>query len=262
MLEIHYHLLFDVDDGPRNLEASIELAEMSIAEGVTHIVSTPHSNDEFVFRPERNRERLEILKAHFGDKVTLGLGCDFQLSEENLAAFAVTPASFTINGTRYLLAELSDYGIPRWFDDTLAKLAADGYVPIITHPERNPILLTQPERLASWIELGCLIQVTAGSFHGRFGRRAKAMTEDMVAKNWVHLVASDAHGVDFRPPEMGAAFKAIRQRFDVETAERLCTRNPKAIFDGADFPSQPEPKGVGANAKRGFGNMMSKLFGS
>jgi len=242
MIEIHYHLLYGVDDGPRDLAASLALAEASIAEGVTHIVATPHANFRYGFDPSLNRAKLEELNQRLTGRVTLGLGCDFHLSIENVADAFEHPAEYTINGGRYLLVEFPDFAIPPNFSDVLYKFTLRGIVPIVTHPERNPVLLTKPELMKPWIRCGCLVQITAASLVGKFGGRAQSFCHQILKKNWVHLVASDAHSVDRRPPMMEPACKSLTKAYGSETAERLCTVNTRAVFEGQALPEQPEPQ--------------------
>lgn len=261
MVEIHYHLLFGVDDGPKTIEDSLALVEASIQEGVTHIVATPHANHEFNFDPKVNRERLSAIYERLGGRVTLGLGCDFHLSYENLEDVRRDRSKFTINGKQYLLVEFSDASIPVTATDILYGLQLTGIVPIITHPERNPILVQHPRRLSEWIRGGCLVQLTAASLTGRFGRRAKAMSHDLIQKNWVHCIASDAHSIEGRPPAMREAYQILEHDFGKETAERLCVQNPGAIFRGEELALQPEPLGIyeeAPPARRGF---LKGIFG-
>lgn len=241
MFDIHYHLLFDVDDGPRTIEESLALAEASLSEGVTHIVATPHANDRFPFRPEVNRQRLAMLNERLAARLTLGLGCDFHLSYENIDDLRANHTKYTINGTRYLLVEFPDFGIPINISDIFYEMMLAGIVPIITHPERNPTILANPHRLAEWIRGGCLVQVTAGSLLGRFGRKPERMTRELIRKNWVHFISSDAHSVKWRFPAMRGAYDLLKSCFDQATADRLCVANPRAVFLGEELPGQPEP---------------------
>jgi protein-tyrosine phosphatase len=261
LFEIHYHLLFGVDDGPKTLDDSLAIAEASIAEGVTHIVATPHSNNEFAFDPEVNRERIAILSSHLSGRLTLGLGCDFHLSYENLEDLRRDRSKYTINGKQYLLVEFADSSIPATVTEILYGLQLSGVVPIITHPERNPILLQKPWRLAEWLRGGCLVQLTAASLTGRFGRRAKAMSRDLLQKNWVHFIASDAHSIDGRPPGLGEAYRTLTNEFGQETAERLCVRNPEAVFYGNRLCLQPEPSHVYEAAQSSPRGFLKGIFG-
>lgn len=252
MFEIHYHLLFGVDDGPETIEASLELAEASVDEGVTHLVCTPHANAHHTFDPEINGKKLAMLNESLSGRITLGMGCDFHLSSENIEDLHRNPAKYTINGKQYLLVEFPNRNISSGLDEVLRTMLAAGIVPIVTHPERNPTLRADPRRMKQWVRDGCLVQITAGSLTGRFGPDAEAMCSDLIKGNWVHFVASDAHHIERRPPCMRAAYDLLQDRFGQETADRLCLHNPKAAFLGEKLRPQPE-----AIEARGF---LRRLF--
>ena len=260
MFDVHYHMIFGVDDGPKTMEMSLALAEASLAEGVTHVVCTPHSSDAYPFRPEVNKERLELLNDRLGGRLTLGLGCDFHLTYDNIEDAFRNKSKYTINGGRYLLVEFPEFGISQFNSKVLFQFSATGIVPVITHPERNPELLAKPYRIVEWLRGGCLVQVTAGSVCGRFGKRAEAMSFDLIKNNWVHLIASDAHSMDWRPPAMGPANQILRDQFGEETADRLCITNPRAMFFDQPLPNNPEPTGVyyEGSPRRG---LFSRIFG-
>lgn len=239
MFDVHYHLIDGVDDGPKTIDDSIALADASIAEGVTHIVATPHSDLRYPFRPEINREKLNALQERYKGRLTLALGCDFHLTYDNIVDLERNPSRYTLNGKQYLLVEFADL-IPRAVSDVLFRILRAGIVPVITHPERNPALSGDSERLKQWIEMGCLIQVTAGSFLGDFGRRAESAAMDLVRRNMIQLVASDAHSVKWRPPSMRRAYDLLSSEFGQPTADRLCVANPRAVFHGEPLSPQPE----------------------
>lgn len=98
-------MIFGVDDGPKTLEMSLSLAEASIAEGVTHVVCTPHASHAHKFQPEVNQERLAILKERLRGRLSLGLGSDFHLTYDNIEDATRDRATYTINSGRYLLVE-------------------------------------------------------------------------------------------------------------------------------------------------------------
>lgn len=261
MFDIHYHMLFGVDDGPKTIEESLELAEASIAEGVTHVVCTPHSSDAYDFHPEVNLERVEMLNDRLGGRITLGLGCDFHLTFDNIEDASRNKSKYTINGGRYLLVEFPEFGISRFNSEVLFQFSSSGVIPIITHPERNPELLAKPNRMVEWLRSGCLIQLTAGSLIGRFGKRAQAMSIDLIKKDWVHVIASDAHNMEWRPPAMSLAYHFLDNRFGRDTADRLCIKNPRAIFFGNQLEPNPEPKGIDADEQQER-SFFSRLFRS
>jgi protein-tyrosine phosphatase len=262
VIDVHYHLIFGVDDGPETIEDSIALAEASIAEGTTHIVATPHANYSYRYDPVVNRERLAEIEDRLDGRVTLGLGCDFHLSFENIMDLRDFPTRYTINGKQYLLVEFPDFNIPQTISQAFDDMLGMGIIPILTHPERNPVLMADPHRMVEWIDAGCLVQVTGSALRGRFGPKSESMALDLVKNNWAHIIASDAHGVESRSPSMERAHTLIVEKFDVETADRLCIHNPRAVFMGEPMPKQPKPTGLHKEQKQGkAGSILSRMFG-
>lgn len=263
MIDIHHHLLFGLDDGARDIEISVAMAEMSIQNGVTHIVCTPHSSEQFRFNPDLNRERLAAIQERIGDRLTLALGCDFHLMYDNIEDAIVHPAKYSINGKNFLLVEFHNQSIPRNMTETFFRLGLAGLTSIITHPERNPLLVQQPERLAEWIRAGCYVQITAASLNGRFGRTAERVSHDLLERNWVHFIATDAHDLVSRPPKLREAYDLVADKYGEETAERLCVENPRAAFYGEVMPAQPEPLDLypDESPKRSSG-FLSRIFRS
>jgi len=263
MIDIHHHLLFDTDDGPKDLDGAVAQAEAAAEDGITHIVCTSHANSTWKFNPERNRERLDAIRERVGGRLTFGLGCDFHLSYENIAEALEKPRKFTINNGRYLLVEFADFTIAENIGDTFYQFALRGMQPIITHPERNPILQRNPQRIAEWLRGDCVVQITAGSLEGRFGKTAQTLAWELLRRRWVHFIATDAHNLEKRPPRLRSACEAVAARFGEETAHRLCVENPRAAFEDRPLGSQPEPEGVYPETEAGArgGGLMARLFG-
>ena len=257
MIDIHHHLLYGLDDGPKELANSLAQADAAIVNGTTYLVCTPHANDRYDFDPETNCQRLAEIEAHVAGRLTLGLGCDFHLSYDNIEDQLKHPVKYTINGKQYLLVEFPDFGIPANIGETLYHFVATGIIPIITHPERNATLQGKPEMMAEWLRNGCVIQVTAGSILGRFGKKAEAVAFDLLQRNWVHFLASDAHNLTSRPPNLAEGHAELVKRYSRETADRLCIDNPRAVFEGNPLPPQPEPLEESELKKPGF---LSRIF--
>jgi protein-tyrosine phosphatase len=149
MVDIHCHILPGIDDGSPSLEVSCAMAEMAIADGVTHVIGTPHASPEHAFSVARNLALRDALQAKFAGQLTLATGCDFHLSYDNLQDIRTDAFRYTLNQKSYLLVEFADYSIPPTMDQALHELQLAGLKPIVTHPERNPLIRAQPEPLAA-----------------------------------------------------------------------------------------------------------------
>lgn len=239
MVDIHTHILPAVDDGARSWEMAVHMCHLAAQDGVSHMVATPHSNDEYFYDRVRLEDLLAELAERVGPILNFSLGCDFHFSYENLERLQEDPHTFTIGKTRYLLVELSDYSIPPWVTTKLHDLLGMGLMPIITHPERNMILQKKPEQVLEWAEMGCVVQVTASSLTGRWGERALKVSHWLLKKQSVHVLASDCHNVDGRPPILSAAHKVIEQSYSSEVAGALLEHNPAAIVAGLPLPYVP-----------------------
>jgi protein-tyrosine phosphatase len=240
MVDIHCHILPDLDDGPESLEMSVEMGEMAIADGITHVIGTPHAHPKYPFVPELVTKRREELQAHFEGRLIIATGCDFHLSFENLQEIRHLPSRYTLNQKNYLLVEFADYSIPPSTDQTLHELHLAGILPIITHPERNPLIRSKPERLFRWLRQGCYAQVTARSLAGRFGKPAQEAAEEWIGLDAVHFLASDAHNVTTRPLRLKETFDHVAKTRGQDVAQALLVDNPLAAFEGKSLPWVPE----------------------
>ena len=235
MVDIHTHILPDADDGARSWEMAKEMCRMAVKDGVSQMVATPHANEEYVFDRVKHLGSLQQLQNEINGEIKLTLGCDFHFSFENIQAALKDPSTFTITGTNYLLVELSDFAVSGAVSEAIRKLREAGIQPIITHPERNPILQRTPESILRLGDQGCVIQVTASAFTGFWGEPIQKIAEWLLKKRAIHVIASDAHDVKNRPPVLSVARRRISELADETTAKRLTEDNPAAIVAGRDL---------------------------
>jgi protein-tyrosine phosphatase len=243
MIDIHHHLLWDIDDGASSLETSVAMAKAAASDGISHIVCSPHANSTYAYEPRVIADKIAELQRLLDRQaiaVKLGRGCDFHMSYENIQEAKLDPAKFSINGSGYLLVEIPDYGISPGLTEIFYQLQLAGLIPILTHPERNPTLQADRPRMMDWLRGGVLVQVTAGSVVGRMGRHAERMAHDLLANRWVHFLATDAHNTTSRPPKMREAFDVVAKRYGPDYAHLLCVSNPLAAFTGKPLQPQPE----------------------
>src|SRR6185437_6769074 len=172
MVDIHSHIVFGVDDGAKTIEDSLAMLQMAAECGTTDIVATPHSDLRYHFDADLVRDRIAELQTRMGDRIRIHRGCDFHLFYDNIENCKVDRGRFTINGHRYLMVEFADAQIPKTIDNIFRDMIAADITPVITHPERNALLMKRVPDLVQWVRSGCLIQVTAQSFTGRFGKSA------------------------------------------------------------------------------------------
>lgn len=241
MVDIHCHPLAGVDDGPTAFEMSVAMAKMAAADGTTHLVATPHCSYQYAFDPEVNQTKIDELQAVVGDSPKLLMGCDFHLSYDNIQQLLEGRGPFTINRSKYLLVEMDDHFVPQQFGSVLYDIQVAGFIPIVTHPERNAVFVRRPALLSQWVAQGCLVQVTAQSYTGGFGQTALRLAELWFEHNLVHFFASDAHDDEYRPPLLSPCYQRVAQTWGRITADRLLVKNPRAVVEGQPLPPQPEP---------------------
>ena len=235
MIDIHSHVVWGLDDGATDMEQSLTILRAAANSGTTDIVATPHSNAQFSYREELLEERIRQLAAA-GGTPRIYRGCDLHLSFDNIDEVLERPAKYSLNGKQYLLVECPDFHVGKHTERVLRRLVDCGIVPVVTHPERNPVLQRDLSRLEEWVDLGCLVQVTALSISGGFGRTACAAVSRLMEWGLVHVVASDAHDPEHRHARLDESREIVRSRYGEEAADAFFTLNPQLMLDGGRVP--------------------------
>jgi len=232
LIDVHTHVLWGLDDGAKTRDDSLAMLRMAADSGTTGMVASPHANLQFKYDAALVDDRIADLTAATGGVPTLYRGCDFHLSLENIQDALRAPSKYTIHRGPYLLVEFADIFIPPTTDDVFRQFLDRGVIPVLTHPERNPILQDHLARVGQWVEMGCLAQVTAQSLTDRFGKAAQRAAWQLLRDNLVHVIASDAHDTVHRPPRLDSARAILTREFGPHTAALLLDRNPEALVAG------------------------------
>lgn len=239
LIDLHSHILPGIDDGPRTLEGSLEIARVCVIDGVTTVAATPHVRDDYPTPPATMERLVEELRQALAEE---GLPLDVRTGGEVSLAWLdrLTPEElrrFGLAGNpAYLLVEFPYYGWPLILADWVERLLAMGITPVIAHPERNGEVQADPKRLSPLVREGALVQVTAASLDGRIGRASQETGLRLVREGLAHLIASDAHHASIREAGMAPAAAAVR---DQALARWLVYDVPNAIVTRAPLPPRP-----------------------
>ncbi|MGR9048627.1 tyrosine-protein phosphatase [Halobacillus faecis] len=242
MIDIHSHILPGVDDGAQTIEESIQMAEAAVNDGITHIVATPHHNNG-AYDNYKNNIKIQVaeLNRTFKEK-----GIDLQVLPgqetrvfgemiEGLSANEILPIN---DDTNYVFVEFPSNSIPRYAPQLFFDMQVAGYQPIIVHPERNKAIIENPELLYSFVKKGAFVQLTAASVCGKFGKKIKKFSEQLIDANLAHLIASDAHNTTSRGFCMSEAYAEIRKNYGLDMVYIL-SENAEDVISGRVLQAEP-----------------------
>jgi protein-tyrosine phosphatase len=246
MIDLHCHILPGIDDGAPNREVAVAMARCAANDGITHIACTPHIYPGLY---ENTRDGILTAIAAFrevlteeGIDLTLMEGADTHLAPDMIASIKSGRIP-TLNGTRYLLFEPPHHVAPPRLEEMVFNLLCAGIVPVLTHPERLSWIDTNYAIFERLVDAGSLMQITAGSLTGRFGHRPKYWAERMLEEGLVHILATDAHHIDKRPPLLAEARDAAAKLVGDDEAIELVLTRPRAIIENRAPNELSEPSG-------------------
>lgn len=239
-VDIHCHLIPGIDDGSQNWEETLAMARMAVNDGIGAIVCTPHQLHNYACNHgqlirERTCELQRVLDENGVDLLVMP-GGDVRIEDGMVQKICAGEVMTLADQYRHVLLELPhEMYIP--LERLLDELATEGFIGILSHPERNQGILENPTVLPGLVDRGCLMQVTANSLTGTFGANLQRFTEDLICQGLVHFVSTDAHSPKARRPLLRRAFDRVEQLVGWEVATQLCCRNPACIAAGEDIPS-------------------------
>ena len=253
MIDLHCHVLPGVDDGPAGLADALAMCRMAANDGCTTLVATPHQRHPAF--PELTRDAIEsawrqltaAIAASAEEYPRVLLGAEVRVDSDLLTDLERdAPEVLPLAGGRYLLLELPRGPAGPEPEELVHELLLAGWRPVLAHPELIPWLAEDLQRLAGLAERGALLQVTAASLTGGFGRYPAQRAWEIVEAGLAHFVASDSHSPTWRPPGLTAVRNALAQRLGGAAAARLLVDNPERVLDDAPFPHPPLAGGASA----------------
>ena len=242
-VDLHTHILPGVDDGPATLEGSLEMARAALAAGTAVLVATPHVNDHRFIEPAAIPGAVDVLGGHLreaGIALEVRAGAEIALPRvQDLAPEAL--GALGLGGGPYLLLESPFSVVSGDFEQVIYTVLARGHKVLLAHPERCPAFQREPARLTRLVGDGVLVQLTTGALTGAFGTRVRAFAVELLKRDQVHVLASDAHDAVRRPPGLLASLEAAEREVPgIGAREGWMTEEvPAAVIQGDSIPPAP-----------------------
>lgn len=242
MIDLHTHLLPDWDDGAGGWDEMLRMCDIACQDGIKKIVLTPHIfrlckyNDDFKLLEEKINHFLERMQKN---SIEFYRGAEVFVHHEMIENIGRN--NLAINGSNYVFVEFPEENVLPSVKDLFYKMMLAGCLPIISHPERNVVFGESPDLLYELVETGSLAQVTTKSLTGDFGRETRKVARLFLEHNLVHLIASDAHDAEKRPPVLSKGVSAAAEIVGEEKAMAMVTEIPQAILDNECIPDWGDP---------------------
>lgn len=234
MIDIHNHLLINVDDGPGAKSEVLDLLNQAADQGITNIICTPHHysgsyvNPSNIVKDKLDEVRNIIsannlsIEVHPGQEIRMN---DYMLLELE------TGESIPLNDTRYVLVEFSFTSLRNDVYEMLGELAVRGYTPVIAHPERCRPIVRDVNQLRQMVDSGAKAQVTAASVAGELGTQLQELSLKWIEEGLIHIVASDAHHAVYRPFLMKEALQVIDERLGRKVSNELMKNAESVLYN-------------------------------
>lgn len=254
MVDLHCHVLPAIDDGSESLEQSLEFCRVALQDGVGVLVATPHQRPGlFDNAPIAIREKVKGLRAALAEAeiaIEIVEGAEVHFTQDLMERLRTRRVTTIASAGKYMLLELPNQQHPTRVEQTVFELKLAGITPVLAHPERVPFFTSDLNRLESLVRLGCLSQLTGAALLGKFGDRVQSVSNRMLEKDLVHIIASDAHDSVYRPPVLSEARDAAAEIVGPQRAREMVSDVPLAICRGEEWepwemPPEPPPKSEG-----------------
>ena len=219
MIDIHCHIVPNIDDGAKSLNDALEMAKIAYDEGIRKIVNTSHYHPNFEYKKgkelfESVKEFNNILKLNNLDIEVL-IGNELYYSED--------------------IIEFPPIRFPKNIVDIIYEIKIRGYVPILAHVERYKEVQENVNIIYDCIKEGALIQVNSSSIIGKNGKEAERVNEILLNNNMIHFIATDAHSSTRRRPIIRETYDYIVRKYGEQKAEILFIQNPYKVIEDKEI---------------------------
>lgn len=238
MIDIHCHMLPNVDDGAKSMHEAISMAIIAKEQGIKKIIMTPHYHPEF--RSLKGKELQDIYE-EFKEKlkenkidIDVYLGNEIYFTSDLLDNISELDF-FSLNNSRYILLEFPPTKFPSNLCSIIYELKLKGFIPILAHVERYLKVYEDPELIYDCINTGAVIQINSSSLMGKNGKELQKLCNLLLDRKMVHLVASDAHSSQRRRPLLKDSYHYIEKRYSKKTADDLFINNGQLILDNKEI---------------------------
>lgn len=233
--DIHSHILFGVDDGPKDKETSLQMIDIAYKDGIRVIMATPHYHPEKCMMEyqvilNKFNEFKEVVKGIHPD-MTLYLGREIYYTSDVLEILE-GGERLTMHGGKYMLVEYSPMADFNYIKTSINNIMHSGLIPLIAHVERYMCLIEDTDRIEELREMGAAIQVNAASIMGTAGKEIKKIAKSLLRDQMVDVVATDAHSAGTRSPKLEKCVSYMVRKYGLEYTEDLLIYNPQRIIEG------------------------------
>lgn len=233
MIDLHCHILPEIDDGAQNMQEALDMCRMAVADGITTIVATPHYQPGACsWSAKELNERVASLQDELrktDTPLTIVPGAELLIFPELQVLLKGDPF-LTINRSIYFLVEFRPHTFPPNAAPFLISLMKSGLAPVIAHPERYDWFARQPDFFDELLGLGALFQLSAGSILGEFGPTVQEFSMGLIRRGMIQVIASDGHNRSDRPPLLSQAVTLVANLVGTARAEAMVTTTPAAII--------------------------------
>lgn len=221
MIDIHSHIIPEIDDGSRSMEMTIEMLRLAERCGTKEIIATPHYlmnyGEATIDEVKKYVDEINKISQEEGINIKIYSGQEVFFTEKIIEDY-INGNIGTLNDSRYMLIEFDMKSFDKNIFEFIYELQIRNIVPIIAHPERYRYFIKEPEKINKLINEGYLFQLNSGSIEGKFGSEVKKTAELFLKNDIYNFIGSDAHNT------------SSNRNIDISSALNIINKKNKEIF--------------------------------